>query len=104
MFLQQTLKRLLKFYNLVLKEKKDSVYIRLTGGANNPIVYNSDYKFVLGKAIELTEGGDVTIFSSGSMVYQSLQASKLLKDKKINAKVINMHTIKPIDQNALKGY
>ena len=37
------------------------------------------------------------------MVYQSLQASKLLKEKKINAKVINMHTIKPIDQNALKG-
>ncbi len=92
-----------KVLQSVLKEKKTSVYIRLTGGANNPIVYNSDYKFVLGKAIELTEGDDVTIFSSGSMVYQSLQASKLLKEKKINAKVVNMHTIKPIDQDALKG-
>ena len=92
-----------KVLQFVLKEKKTSVYIRLTGGVNNPIVYNSDYKFVLGKAIELTEGGDVTIFSSGSMVYQSLQASKLLKEKKINAKVINMHTIKPIDKKAIEN-
>ena len=92
-----------KVLQSVLNEKKNSVYIRLTGGANNPIVYNSDYKFVLGKAIELTDGEDVTIFCSGTMVYQSLQVSKQLKDKKINAKVINMHTIKPIDQTALKG-
>ena len=51
-----------KVLQSVLNEKKTSVYIRLTGGANNPIVYNSDYKFVLGKAIELTDGEDVTIF------------------------------------------
>ena len=86
----------------VLVSKTNSVYIRLTGGANNPIVYNSDYKFEIGKSIKLTDGDDITIFSCGTMVHNAIEASKMLKEKNIRAKVVNMHTIKPIDKRAIE--
>tara|TARA_Y100000590_G_scaffold470645_1_gene667335 strand:- start:5409 stop:6374 length:966 start_codon:yes stop_codon:yes gene_type:complete len=73
-------------------------YLRLTGSSNNPIVYKEDYKFEIGKSIILKEGKDVVIFSSGAMVHQSLEAAKILETKKISTKVVNMHTIKPIDK------
>ena len=75
-----------------------SVYIRLTGGPQMTQVYQNDYNFKLGEAIKLREGDDVTIFCSGASVNQSLNASKLLEKKNINASVINVHTIKPIDK------
>jgi len=77
-------------------------YLRLTGSSNNPIVYSKDYEFKIGKSITLREGKDITIFSSGAMVYQSLEAAKILESKKISSKVINMHTIKPIDKLAIE--
>ena len=77
-------------------------YLRLTGSSNNPIVYSKDYEFKIGKSITLREGKDVVIFSSGAMVYQSLEAAKILESKKISSKVINMHTIKPIDKLAIE--
>jgi transketolase len=77
-------------------------YIRLTGGSNNPIVNNKDYTFKIGKSIELIKGEDLVIFSSGSMVYTSLQVAETLKLKKISCRVVNMHTIKPIDQEAIE--
>ncbi len=73
------------------------VYLRLTGTANNPIVYKEDYDFKIGEAIKLREGVDITIIASGTMVYNSLSAAKILESKGINASVINMHTIKPLD-------
>ncbi len=81
---------------------KNPSYLRLTGSSNNPIVYNKDYEFEIGKSITLREGKDITIFSSGAMVYQSLEAAKILESKKISSKVVNMHTIKPIDKIAIK--
>ena len=93
--------RSLKLYKL-LANKNNSVYIRLTGGANNPIVYNSDYKFEIGKSIKLTDGDDITIFSCGTMVHNAIETSKMLKEKNIKAKVVNMHTIKPIDKKAIE--
>ena len=80
-----------------------SIYIRLTGSANNPIVNNADYKFEIGKSIQLKEGEDVTIFSAGAMVYNSLEAAEKLNEKNISCSVINMHTIKPIDKEAIKN-
>tara|TARA_A100001015_G_scaffold321643_1_gene453670 strand:+ start:978 stop:1940 length:963 start_codon:yes stop_codon:yes gene_type:complete len=76
-------------------------YIRLTGTSNNPIVYDKDYNFEIGKSIKLREGGDVAIFSSGSSVNNSLKASELLSEKNISCTVINMHTIKPLDTKAI---
>ena len=77
------------------------VYLRLIGEAGSPIVNKEDYSFELGKAITMKEGGDVAIVCAGTMVYQSLQAAKNLDESGIGCKVINMHTIKPIDKDAL---
>lgn len=77
------------------------VYLRLIGEAGSPIVNMTDYDFEIGKSIILREGSDVTIVSSGTMVYQSLQAAKILSEKHVECKVVNMHTVKPIDTVAL---
>ena len=77
------------------------VYLRLIGEAGSPIVNMTDYDFEIGKSITLREGSDVTIVSSGTMVYQSLQAAKILSEKHVECKVVNMHTVKPIDTVAL---
>ena len=77
-------------------------YIRLTGSSNNPIVYKNDYEFKIGKSITLREGNDVTIFCAGAMVYQCLEAAKVLETKNVSCQVINMHTIKPIDNQAIE--
>ena len=84
-----------------LKSDK-SVYIRLTGVSNNPIIYNKDYELKIGKSLKLLDGKDITIFSNGRMVYNSLKAAEKLKKEGIFASVINMHTIKPIDTDAIK--
>ena len=80
---------------------KGPMYIRLTGGVNNPIVYKNDYKYEIGKAIKLKDGDDIAIVCSGTMVHQSLQAAAELAESNIHAEVINMHTIKPLDANAI---
>lgn len=77
------------------------VYIRLTGGINNPIVYNSDYDYTIGKADVLKEGKHIALIAIGSMVYQALQAADIMKQRGIDATVVNMHTVKPIDKDAL---
>ena len=83
-------------------KSKNPSYLRLTGSSNNPIVYNKDYEFEIGKSITLKEGKDITIFCSGAMVHQSLEAAKILETKKISSKIVNMHTIKPIDKLAIE--
>jgi transketolase len=78
------------------------IFIRLTGGSSNPIVYNDDINFQIGKAIEIRTGEDLTIFATGTMVFNSLQAAKILDQEGISASVWDMHTIKPIDESAVK--
>jgi transketolase len=80
---------------------KGPVYLRLTGVMNHPIIYKEDYEFEIGKAIQLKDGSDIAIFSTGGMVHQSLQAAKQLEDQGISCKVVNVHTIKPIDKVAI---
>lgn len=80
---------------------KGPVYIRLTGVMNHPIVYKEDYEFEIGKAIQLKNGSDIAIFATGGMVHQSLQAADQLEKCGISCKVVNVHTIKPIDKNAI---
>jgi transketolase len=79
----------------------ESVYVRLTGGMNNPIVYSDDYEFNIGKAITLRDGTDITILATGTMVYEALEAAKKLEADHLSVAVINMHTIKPIDLAAV---
>jgi transketolase len=76
-------------------------YIRLTGIANNPVVYKSDYDFTTGKAIHLSAGTDIAIFATGSMVYHSQQAAEILEGLKISTAVYDFHTIVPFDNKAV---
>ena len=78
-----------------------SVYIRLTGGSNNPMVYESDYKFEIGKANMLIDNGDILIISNGMMVKKSIDIANYFKERGVNISVINMHTIKPLDHDLL---
>lgn len=77
------------------------IYIRLTGTGSTPVVYQEDYSFSIGTAITLREGIDTTLIASGSMVHESLQAAEALSKLGVSARVINMHTIKPLDYSIL---
>ena len=76
------------------------VYVRLSRLATN-IIYNQNQKFEIGKAIQIGEGTDGTIFATGSMVAEAIQAQEELKKQNINIRVIDMHTIKPIDRDII---
>ncbi len=76
------------------------VYLRF-GRPSVPVFMPKDQKFEIGKAIQLTEGTDVTIIATGHLVWEALQASEQLEKKGISAEVINIHTIKPLDEDAI---
>jgi transketolase len=81
-------------------EIKSPVYIRL-GRIPLEDIYDDSYDFKIGKGTELVEGNDVTIIATGIMVHKALEASKKLKEQDINARVINIATIKPIDEEII---
>jgi transketolase len=85
---------------LMAAEIMGPVYIRL-GRMSVEDVYDDTYKFELGKGVELKSGNDVTIIATGIMVQEALKAAKTLSEKGIEARVINIHTIKPIDQDII---
>ena len=76
------------------------VYMRF-GRLAVPVIFDDDYKFEVGKGVELREGNDVTIVATGLMVNEALEAHELLKNEGINARVINIHTIKPLDNGII---
>ena len=78
------------------------VYLRLTGTMNCPIVYKEDFEFEVGKAITLREGAEVSIIATGSMVHNSLKAAEALEELGISAEVVDMHTIQPLDREAIE--
>ena len=73
------------------------VYMRF-GRLAVPVIFGDDYKFEIGKGVELKDGTDVTIIATGLMVDEAMQAYELLKQEGISARIINMHTIKPLDK------
>jgi len=79
---------------------KGPVYIRKVKGTM-PQIFTRDYRFKIGRSVELMKGNDLTIISCGIMTYYALIAGEKLKKRKINARVINMSTIKPIDKRAI---
>ena len=74
------------------------VYLRFGRLAVPVFNDESTYKFEVGKGIQMTEGSDVTVIATGLMVERALQAAELLKTEGIAARVINIHTIKPLDE------
>ena len=77
------------------------VYIRLTGAVSCPVVYTEDYDFEIGKAVWLREAQKVTIISAGTTVGHCLKAAAALEEDGINVGLLNMHTVKPLDCDAI---
>lgn len=84
-----------------ITEYKGPVYVRLGRSAVPTINDESSYKFEIGKGVLLKEGKDVTIIATGIMVSKALEAAEALAAEGINAEVVNIHTIKPIDKELL---
>lgn len=76
------------------------VYLR-TGRPEVPVIYDDDIVFQIGRAIQLRDGSDVTIIACGIMVAAALEAAHLLRAQNIDARVLDMHTIKPLDDDAI---
>lgn len=80
--------------------REGPAYIRLNR-TKTPIIFGDDYEFTIGEAVKLTDGDDLAIFAMGTMVHEALEASRTLKTQNINACVVNIHTIKPLDKRKI---
>lgn len=76
------------------------VFIR-TGRVKVPVVYSPDQDFTIGKSVELMEGTDVTLIATGLLVAESIRAAEALENEGISARVIDMHTVRPLDRDAI---
>lgn len=83
-----------------ISKVKGPTYVRL-GRAATPLIYENTDGFEIGKAITHGDGKDVTIFSTGVMVAEAIKAMEILKEENINARVVDIHTIKPIDKDTI---
>ena len=81
-------------------EYEGPVYVRL-GRLNIPVLFDDNYKFEIGKDVTLTEGNDVAILATGLMVYEATEAAKQLAEQGIKARVVNVSTIKPLDEETV---
>ncbi|UOQ52181.1 transketolase family protein [Hymenobacter cellulosivorans] len=89
-----------KAATIAIAEHEGPVYLRF----GRPVVPNftpADQKFEIGKAVMLNEGADVSIFATGHLVWKAILAGHLLAEKGIDAEIINIHTIKPLDAQAI---
>ena len=85
---------------LALAEREGSCYIRF-GREAVPVITDEDSPFEIGKANVLRDGKDAVLFANGAMVYEGLEAAKQLAGEGIDLMVINLHTVKPLDQEAV---
>jgi transketolase len=89
-----------KAATIAIAEHHGPVYLRF-GRPSVPNFTPENQTFEIGKALKLTEGTDVTIVATGHLVWEALEAAKVLQEKGISAEVINIHTIKPLDDKAI---
>lgn len=89
-----------KAATIAIADYQGPVYLRF-GRPGVPNFTPADQTFEIGKAIQLQEGSDVTIIATGHLVWEALEAAKVLNEKGIAADVINIHTIKPLDEEAI---
>lgn len=85
---------------LAIYQKNGPCFIRF-GREAVPVITDEETPFEIGKARLCREGSDVTIFANGAMVYESLEAAKVLDQEGISVRVLDLHTIKPLDQEAV---
>ncbi|MDB2492768.1 transketolase family protein [Flavobacteriaceae bacterium] len=89
-----------KAATVAIADHEGPVYLRF-GRPAVPVFTPEDQVFEIGKAIQLQEGSDVTIVATGHLVWEALEAAKVLHAQGISAEVINIHTIKPLDDKAI---
>jgi len=89
-----------KAATLAIADHVGPVYLRF-GRPKVPVFTNPNQKFEIGKGIKLIEGNDVTIVATGHLVWESIEAAKILNQLGISAEVINIHTIKPLDEKII---
>ena len=89
-----------KAATLAIADHVGPVYLRF-GRPKVPVFTNPNQKFEIGKGIKLIEGSDVTIAATGHLVWESIEAAKILNQSGISAEVINIHTIKPLDEKII---
>ena len=89
-----------KLATLAVADHQGPVYLRF-GRPSWPIFTNPDEPFVIGKAQQFSEGTDVSIFACGHLVWNAIQAGVQLEEKGFSVEVINIHTVKPIDEEAI---
>ena len=85
---------------IAIAKHEGPVYLRF-GRPVMPIFVKDDAEFVIGKADTIIEGSDVTIIACGHLVWKSIEAAKILEEKGVSVELINMHTIKPLDREAI---
>jgi len=85
---------------LAIADHQGPVYLRF-GRPKWPVFISEDTPFVIGEALMLNEGTDVSIFATGHMVWKAIEAGQQLAEKGISAEIINIHTIKPLDEEAV---
>ncbi len=85
---------------MAIAEYDGPCYLRF-GRPKWPVFIPEDMPFEIGKALMLNEGKDVTIFATGHMVWKAIEAGHMLAEKGIDAEVVNIHTIKPLDRDAI---
>ena len=81
-------------------EYNGPVYVRL-GRLNVPVIFDESYEFEIGKGTVMVEGNDVAIVATGLLVYEAMKAAEILSEKGIKARVINISTIKPLDEKII---
>ena len=89
-----------KAATIAIADYQGPVYLRF-GRPSVPNFTSLEQKFEIGKAVTLNEGTDITIIATGHLVWEALEASKTLAESNINAEVINIHTIKPLDKDVI---
>ncbi len=85
-----------------LVEYDGGVYVRIGRNPVEDSYASTDYEFVIGKAVTMREGQDITFIAAGETVRVALDAAKLLQQDGVSCRVINMHTIKPLDEEAIR--
>lgn len=89
-----------KAATLAIADHAGPVYLRF-GRPVMPVFITEDTPFVIGKALMLNEGADVSIFATGHLVWKAIEAGHILAERGIDAEIINIHTIKPLDEAAI---
>lgn len=81
-------------------DHKGPVYIKI-GSPKMPVLYSQDYSFEIGRGVVMKEGGDVTIIGTGTVLSKAYYAAEILEKEGINARLLDIHTLKPLDEDLI---